>query len=48
MVTMRVLGYASRTVSYAKELTSVSICYSQENGFHTPLSRLLRNTVHAT
>ena len=39
--------YASKTVSYAKELTSVSLCYSQKNGFHTPLSRLLLNSVHA-
>ena len=30
--------YTSRTVSYAKELTSVHICYSQGNGFYTPLS----------
>ena len=36
-----VFGYASRTVSYAKELTSVPICYSRGNGFNTPLSRLL-------
>ena len=41
-------GHTSRTISYAKELTSVvSICYSQGNGFDTPLSRLLRNSVHA-
>ena len=33
--------YISRTVSYAEELISVSICYSQRNGFKTPLSRLL-------
>ena len=31
-------GFTSRTVLYAKELTSVSICYSQGNGFNTPLS----------
>ena len=31
-------GYTSGTVSYAEELTSVSICYSQDNGFYTPLS----------
>ena len=30
-------GYTSRTVSYGKELTSVSICYSQGNGFDTPV-----------
>ena len=39
--------YTSKTVSYAKELTSVYICYSEGNGFNTPLSRLLRTTVHA-
>ena len=30
-------GYASKTVLYAKELTSVSMCYSQGNGFYTPV-----------
>ena len=34
-----VFDYTSGTVSYAKELTSVSICYSQGKGFYTtPLS----------
>ena len=37
-------GYTSKTVSYAEELTLVSIYYSQGNGFNNPLSRLLRNT----
>ena len=32
------IRYTPRTVSYAKELTSVYICYSQGNGFDTPLS----------
>ena len=36
------IRYTPRTVSYAKELASVSICYSRGNGFNTPLSRLLR------
>ena len=31
-------GYNSETVSHAEELTSVHICYSQGNGFYTPLS----------
>ena len=31
------IRYTSKTVSYAKELTSVYICYSQGNGFSTPL-----------
>ena len=35
------IRYTPRTVSYAKELTSVPICISQGNGFSTPLSRLL-------
>ena len=40
-------GYASRTVSYTRELISVPIiCYSQGNGFNTPLSRLLHSTIH--
>ena len=42
-----VFGYTSGTVSYAKELTSVSICYSQGNDFNTLKSRLLCTTVHA-
>ena len=33
------------TVSYARELTSVYICYSQEDGFNTSLSRLLPESV---
>ena len=41
-------GYTSKTVSYAKELTSVSICYSQGNGFNSLLPRSLRSTVHAS
>ena len=32
--------YTSETVSYAEELTSVPICYSQGDGFNTTLSRL--------
>ena len=40
-------GYTSRTVSYAEELASVSICYSRKGGFNTPLSRLLHCTMHA-
>ena len=40
-----VIRYTSRTVSYAKELTSVSICYSQGTGFNISLSRLLRSIV---
>ena len=35
---LAVIRYTPRTVSYAKELTSVYICYSQRNGFKTPLS----------
>ena len=35
----KVFEYASGTVSYAKELTSVSVCYSQGDGFNI-LSRL--------
>ena len=42
-----VFRYTSRTVSYAKELTSVPMCYSQGNGINTPLSRLLYCSVHA-
>ena len=33
------IRYTPGTVSYAKELTSVYICYSQGNGFNTPLSK---------
>ena len=33
-------GYDSITVSYAWELISVSMCYSQRYGFNTSLSRL--------
>ena len=36
-----VFGCTSRTVSYAWELTSVSMCYPQGDGFNTSLSRLL-------
>ena len=35
-----VFGYDSITVSYAWELISVSMCYSQGDGFNTSLSRL--------
>ena len=41
----RIIRSTSRTVSYAKELTSVYICYTQGNGFSTPLCGLLC-TVH--
>ena len=34
-------GCTSRTVLYARELTSVSMRYSQGDGFNTSLSRLL-------
>ena len=34
-------GCTSRTVSYAWELTSVFMGYSQGDGFNTSLSRLL-------
>ena len=33
-------GHAPKTVSYAWELTSVYMCYSQWGGFNTSLSRL--------
>ena len=33
-------GYAPKNVSYAWELTSVYMCYSQGDGFNTSLSRL--------
>ena len=35
------IEYPAITVSYAWELTSVSMWYSQGDGFNTPLSRLL-------
>ena len=35
-----VFGYDSITVSYTWELISVSMCYSQGDGFNTSLSRL--------
>ena len=38
-------GRTSRTVLYARELTSVYICYSQGGGFNIPLSRLLSESV---
>ena len=41
----RMFGYTSRTVLYTKELTSVSICYSQGNGFNTALSRLFSSVL---
>ena len=44
--TRGMLEYASKTVLYAKELTSLSMCCSQRNGFNIPLSRLLPNSVH--
>ena len=34
-------GCTSLTVSYARELTSIFICYPQGDGFNTSLSRLL-------
>ena len=39
------IEYVAITVSYARELTSVNICYSQGNGFNTSLSRLLTESV---
>ena len=36
------IEYAPITVSYAWELTSVSMCYSQGDGFNTSLFRLLQ------
>ena len=33
-------GYTPRTVSNAKELTSVSICHSQGNDFNTVIMRV--------
>ena len=37
-----VIEYAPITVSSARELTSVSMCYSQGGGFSTSLSRSLQ------
>ena len=37
----QLFGCTSRTVSNARELTSVSMCYSQGDGVNTSLSRLL-------
>ena len=34
-------GYDSITVSYARELISVSMCYSQGDGFKTSMSRFM-------
>ena len=39
------IEYVAMTVSYARELTSVYICYSQGDGFNTSLSRLLPESV---
>ena len=36
------IEYDSITISYAKELTSVSLCYSQGDEFNTPLLRLFQ------
>ena len=38
----RMIEYAPITVSYAWELTSVSMCYSQGDGFNTSLFRFLQ------
>ena len=43
----RTFGCTSRTVSYARELISVSICYSQGDGLDTSLSRFMYCT-HAS
>ena len=40
-------GCTSRTVSHARELISVSICYSQGDRFYTSLSRFMYCT-HAS
>ena len=40
MIGFKLFGYDSITVSYAWELISVSMCYSQGDGFNTSLSRL--------
>ena len=40
------IEYAPITVSYAWELTSVSMCYPQGDGFNTSLSRSLQ--LHCT
>ena len=34
-------AYDSITVLYARDLTSVSMCYSQGQGFNTSLSRFM-------
>ena len=39
------IKYVAIIVSCAWELTSVSMCYSQGNGFNTSLSRLLPDSV---
>ena len=39
--TREMFGCTSRTVSYARELISVSMCYSQGDGFNTSLSRFM-------
>ena len=48
IVIVRVVRCTSRTVTYAKKLSSVYICYSQRNGFNTPLSVIcnILHTVH--
>ena len=43
----QLFGCTSRPVSYAWELISVSICYSQGDGFNTSLSRFMYST-HAS
>ena len=40
-VSRGMIEYASITVSYAWELTSVYMCYSQGDGFNTSQSRSL-------
>ena len=39
------IKYVAITVSYARELIPVSMCYSQGDGFNTSLSRSLYCTV---
>ena len=41
-VLSKLIEYAPTTVSYAWELTSVYMCYSQEDEFSTSLFRLLQ------
>ena len=41
MFSREVFAYDSITVSYARELTSVSMRYSQGDGVDTSLSRLM-------